>query len=159
MSKRKKTRGQTISIFLSVLLFGATGLMQLTGSFQDNSPSASPPPQPTFGFSMLEEELILDQTTSYQLSAGRIIALHYQGEMGQSITLHITSKDDVAPILSIQAPSQANRQPEIITPIGDVTEICGLQFATNGNYQFTFEAPIQSTYNVQVESGNTCDDG
>jgi hypothetical protein len=155
MSKRKKTRGQTISIFLSVLLFGATGLTQLVGSFQNNTPSVEPSPLPTFGFSMLEEELILDQTTSYQLSAGRIIALNYQAEMGQSITLYITSENDVAPILSIQAPNQS----EVITPIDDITEICGFIFTTNDDYQFIFEAPIQSTYNVQVEVGNTCDNG
>jgi len=145
-------------------MFGMMGLAQLTGSLQNNTSETLPvssSPIPTFESAILEEDvLILNQTTSYPLLAGNIMALQYQGEAEQVVTLRLTSADEVTPPITIitQRGDNSRAVVDVITPAETVTEICGFTFATSGEYRFTFEAPLDSTYNIQFVSGNTCDE-
>jgi len=164
MAKRKKTRAQTISIILSFLMFGMMGFAQLTGSLQNNTNEtvpANPSPIPTFQSSTFEEDtLVLNQTTTYPLLAGNIIALQYYGEVEQVVTLRLTSEDDITPPITIITQRDDNSQAvvDVVTSKDGLTVICGFTFEATGEYRFTFEAPIDSTYSVQFESGNTCDE-
>ena len=166
MNRRKKKPAQVISIILSFVMFGMMGLSQLVGSLGNNNTPALPPtlqanptPFPTLTTSIFEANLSLNQSTDYELQAGEIIALHYQGRAEQVISLRVTSEDDIAPQITIGASveGQAKSVLEVVPSIGATTEICGLILPDQADYTFTFEAPVSSTYHVQLESGTTCD--
>ena len=133
MRRRKRTRGQTISIILSVVMFGMMGFAQLTGTLQNNTNvpvtvAANSSPIPTFASATLEEYgLILDKTQSYPLLAGNIIALQYQAEAEQVVTLRLKSENEVTPPITIitQRDDNSRAVVDVITPTGNKTEICG----------------------------------
>lgn len=134
------------------------GLMRFTGSLGNNAPPDDSSPLSTFAYDSVEDDLILNQTTSYRILDGRPLALHYQAEAGQVITLRVSSEHDVAPQITILTTIDGNSHIiDVISLLEDVTAICGFTFAKTGAYTFTFDAPLSSTYHVRFDSGDTCD--
>jgi hypothetical protein len=159
MSRRKKKPIQVISIALSLLMFGTMGLMRFTGSLGNNTSQDNPSPVSTTATLGIEDELVLNQTTSYRVQDGKLLALHYQGEAGQVVTMRVTSEHGVAPPMTILATIDNTPQTviDVIPSLGFATKICGFIFDKTGAYTFTFDAPVSSTYSIQFDSGNTCD--
>lgn len=161
MRQRKKNLAQKISLFLSVAIFGFTGFVELLQNnprFNNQNPIDPTLLESAFAKETVEDELVLNQTTSYHLSSGEVVALHYQAETWEVVTMQVTSDRYAAPTISIQTPINDSRQVIMISPMDGVTKICGFTFANEGIYTFTFKVRIKDTYTVQFESGEVCED-
>jgi hypothetical protein len=158
MRRRKKKPAQVISIVLGLLMFGITGLIQFTGSSRNNASPDNLPSVSTSAYDILEDGLILNQTTSYRLQDGETLILPYLGKAGQVITMRLTSENGATPQIMILATIDNNAQTviDVIPSLSYATEICGFIFANTGAYSFVFDAPVNSTYSVQFDSGDTC---
>jgi hypothetical protein len=113
---------------------------------------------PTSTESARVEMLILNQTSSYTLQAGEDIALTYDGELGQIITLTIIPETGTAPTIHLS--SQIDDNPpvenESISAEGNQTTICGYEFTSNATYTFSFQATTDTTYTIEFVDGNSC---
>lgn len=106
------------------------------------------------------EMLELNQSTSYPLILDDELALTYEGELGQVVTLTIIPETGTSPTvyLSAQIGDNAPISDGSIRARGKQTIVCGYQFDFNGTFTFLFQATDNTNYTVEFVDGNTCRD-
>lgn len=150
MTRRKRKPIQTISIILSVVLFVGMGLAQLAGSIQ---PQTTTPDNPSV--SLIEQvnvtyAMTLNQSMTTTLTRGDMVALVYQGEVGDVLTVRVVPDNDILPRLSVYIGDSTTA-----AAVFDEPFICGLEIKSPETYQFVFGASA-GDYRFILESGDTC---
>ena len=151
---RGQRRPTTLMRFIVALVFVAIyGYLQ----FGDRLFTQDTPPSSAVDSARIEM-LTLNQTTSYTLNTGEGIALSYDGELGQIVTLTIIPDTGTAPTIHLS--SQVDDNPPIsdssINAEDDQTIVCGYEFTSNATYTFLFQATTDTTYTVEFVDGNAC---
>ena len=104
------------------------------------------------------ETLDLNEIVSYALDTGDEIALTYDGELGQVVTLTIIPETGTSPIVHLSSQVEDNPpvSDESISPQDTQTNICGYEFTSNATFTFLFQATTDTTYTVEFVDGNAC---
>lgn len=155
MSRRKRKPIQTISIIFSILIFAVPLLAQLV----QQSPSAdSPPDEPASSALVnrvnIRHSLRLNQSQTYAFERGDVVALTYQGEIGERLTLRVIPDDDIFPRLLVYVGDRDT--PATIVDNTQNGVLCGFELQSTAQHQFVFGANGGDTI-ITLESGNTCD--
>jgi hypothetical protein len=144
----------------TIILLLAVGIYYFL-EFQDSVPIQDGilPTEPQATVSSARIEMLeLDQTTSYTLNVDDEIALTYEGELGQVVTLTIIPETGTAPTIQIssQVADNSSISDESIAAQDTQTIVCGYQFTSNGTVTFLFQATESTSYTVEFVDGNTC---
>lgn len=104
------------------------------------------------------EALTLNQSETYTLNLDDEVALTYEGELGQVVTLTIIPETGTSPTVFLS--SQVDDNPPVpdgsIRARGKQTIVCGYQFDFNGTFTFMFTATDFTNYTVEFVEGNSC---
>jgi len=154
MARRKRKPIQTISIVFSVLLFSGTMLAQLVQRLPATEPPVDVSSSPLVHRVTTRHPLRLNQTQTLTFEHGDVVALTYQGEADDVITLRVIPDDDIIPRLLVYVGD--SDIPVYVVDDAQQAFVCGLALESTDTYQFVFGAN-DSDYVIELESGDTCE--